>query len=188
MSNMSSFKLWLGIGAVLTLTACADLSMYNQIPAPVGQQGQSSTYPSQPTEATVNTYPLEESVIQEQPQPAPVPQIETYQSNSNAAVVALLDSAYQQRQQGDLTVAASTLERAVRISPRDATVWHELALVRFKQKKFQLASSLAAKSNLLASKDTNLQYQNWMLIAESKQKLGDAAGAREARRQATKLR
>lgn len=172
---------------MLTLTACVDLSMYNQTPAPVGQSGQSSTYPSQSTEATVNTYPLEESVIQEQQQPASIPQVETYQS-SNAAVVALLDSAYQQRQQGDLTVAASTLERAVRISPRDAAVWHELALVRFKQNKFQLASSLAAKSNLLASNNTDLQYQNWMLIAESKQKLGDAAAARQAERQAANLR
>lgn len=175
------------MGILLTLSACADLSMYNQTPAPVGTSGQAPSYPSQSEQTTVNTYPVEQSVIREIEQPLPTPQSSNTQSG-NAAVVALLDSAYQQRQDGDLTVAASTLERAVRIAPRDAAVWHELAMVRFKQEKYQLANSLAAKSNLLAGSDNDLIYKNWMLIANSKQKLGDAEGARQAQLQAIKLR
>jgi tetratricopeptide (TPR) repeat protein len=51
--------------------------------------------------------------------------------------------------QGDFNVAAATLERAVRISPREAEVFNQLAYVRFKQKKWELAEHLAKKSALL---------------------------------------
>ncbi len=100
------------------------------------------------------------------------------------AVVALLDSAGRQEQGGQLESAAATLERALRVAPRNATVWYRLARVRLAQGQWQAAANLAAKSNSLAGTDPDLRRLNWTLIAKARDRLGDKAGARAARGQA----
>jgi cytochrome c-type biogenesis protein CcmH/NrfG len=105
----------------------------------------------------------------------------------NPAVIALLDGAYQQSESGQLDLAASKLERAVRISPRDPQVWSALAKIRLQQKKYALAVSLAKKSNLLSGGDKNLQRNNWLLMAESYDNLGQTESARQARQRAERL-
>jgi len=185
MINLRDIKLTLIILIFSGLSACADLSMYNQAPAPVGHEGT----------LTSPNYPEQEVVISALGEPSndgvevPVPiQQQPSQMIANPAVVALLDSSFQQQKAGNLSIAASTLERAVRISPRNAKVWHELALLRFQQANYNLALSLASKSNLLAANDRLLRYKNWQLIANSKLKLGDRNGASEAKSQADSLR
>ena len=147
----------------LVLPACADLSMYNQILAPMGRSG----------EATVKTYPIN--------QPNEDDSYFSPSGDQNPAVVALLDSAYQQRSQGKYDIAASKLERAVRIAPKDSRIWHELANIRYQQQKFELAISLAKKSNVLAGKNRNIQKSNWILISKCYERLGDSEAARKAR-------
>ena len=49
------------------------------------------------------------------------------------AVVALLDQAEQQANAGELESAAASLERAIRINPRNAVLWYHLATVRLSQ-------------------------------------------------------
>lgn len=100
------------------------------------------------------------------------------------AVVALLDEADRHDAQGQPDQAAASLERALRIQPRDATLWHRLAEIRFEQEQFQQAQTLAAKSNALAGNNHRLKAANWRLIAAVKTKLGDPAGAARARRNA----
>jgi tetratricopeptide (TPR) repeat protein len=109
------------------------------------------------------------------------------ETSSNVAVRALLDSAHQARLQGDLEVAVSKLERAVRIEPRNGFTWHELAWVRYQQQQTPLAISLAKKSNLLAEKNTQLQVSNWLLISESHEALGNRVKAEQARAHASRL-
>jgi tetratricopeptide (TPR) repeat protein len=85
----------------------------------------------------------------------------------NTAVLALLDSASQQSRSGKLDGAAASLERALRIDPRNADVWHRLASVRLQQGQFGLASSLAAKSINLAGNDIDLIERNEAIIDQA---------------------
>ncbi|WP_221048648.1 tetratricopeptide repeat protein [Methylogaea oryzae] len=102
----------------------------------------------------------------------------------SSAVVALMDEAQTAREAGNLEGAAATLERAVRMQPRNATLWYRLAELRLQQEKPQMAVDLALKSKLLAGSDQELVQKNWALIAQAKRRLGDEAGATAAERRA----
>jgi Tetratricopeptide repeat len=84
------------------------------------------------------------------------------------AVKTLLQQAELQRSSGDLTGAAATLERALRIEPESAYVWNRLAHVRAEQGQAGLAGELAAKSNAFAGSDETLKRDNDKLIARSR--------------------
>jgi predicted Zn-dependent protease len=99
----------------------------------------------------------------------------------NPAIVALLDNADAQEKDGHLEQAGAALERALRLEPRNAMLWHRLARVRLKQGQLQMAVDMAAKSNSLAGGDVDLQSWNWALIAEAKEQQGDSKGAEAAR-------
>ncbi len=99
----------------------------------------------------------------------------------NPAVVALLGSADAKERAGNHEQAAAAVERALRLEPRNAMLWHRLARLRLKQGQWQTAVDMAAKSNALAGGNADLQAWNWAVIAEAKERLGDTLGAREAR-------
>jgi tetratricopeptide (TPR) repeat protein len=82
--------------------------------------------------------------------------------------------------------AALALEQALRIEPRNAWLWHELAKVRVQQQRYHQAVQLAAKSNAL-SRDQRLHAANWLLIADAHESAGDLAKAQEARERANRL-
>ncbi|MCK4587211.1 MAG: tetratricopeptide repeat protein [Gammaproteobacteria bacterium] len=64
--------------------------------------------------------------------------------------------------------AASLLERALRIEPRNAQLWHRLAQVRLQQGQYYLAASLAQKSSALAGDDIQLQEKNTRLQKQAR--------------------
>ena len=99
----------------------------------------------------------------------------------NPAVIALLGSAQSLGQAGNYEQAAAALERALRLEPRNAMLWHRLAQVRLSQGQWQNAIDLAAKSNSLAGGERNLQASNWLVIAQAKERQGDREGAQAAR-------
>ncbi|MBF0254940.1 MAG: tetratricopeptide repeat protein [Gammaproteobacteria bacterium] len=99
---------------------------------------------------------------------------------SSNTVLALMQTAEGQEQAGNLAGAAATLERALRVQPRNAVLWYQLANVRFKQGQYARANSLAGKSNALAGSNPSLRRNNWLLIAKIKRAQGDEYGAREA--------
>ncbi|MCU0935378.1 MAG: tetratricopeptide repeat protein [Gammaproteobacteria bacterium] len=102
------------------------------------------------------------------------------------AVAALTSQAGQQARAGDLEQAAASLERAVRIEPDNAWVWHQLALVRLFQRQDDQAAQLAARSNALTA-DAALQARNWRVIAQAKERAGDAEEAASAAARARSL-
>ncbi len=89
--------------------------------------------------------------------------------STNNATLALLDNAIQQTEAGNLEVAAATIERALRIEPRNPQLWYRLALIRFDQGKHRLAANLAAKSNSFAANNTVLINKNRDLIERARQ-------------------
>lgn len=104
------------------------------------------------------------------------------------AVVALLDTAERQANAGDLEAASASLERAIRIDPRNPVLWYHLATVRLSQGDAAAAEQLAVKSNSLAAGNHAQQRRNWELVARARRSQEDAAGAREAERRARALR
>jgi tetratricopeptide (TPR) repeat protein len=106
----------------------------------------------------------------------------------NAAVASLIGGARADLAAGRLTNAAASLERALRIEPRNPRLWQELARVRLRQGEYAQAESVAARSNSWAGSDYRLRAENWRLIAQSREARGDAAGARAALDAAERLR
>jgi tetratricopeptide (TPR) repeat protein len=98
----------------------------------------------------------------------------------NAAVVALLDKAQAQSSAGQLEAADASLERALRIEPRNPVLWQELAQVRLGQSQYRQAENLAAKSNSLAGDDKGLRAENWWIIGQARSRRGDLQGAQAA--------
>jgi len=100
--------------------------------------------------------------------------------SQNAAVVALLDKAQAQSSAGQLEAAGASLERALRIEPRNSFLWQELARVRLGQGQYRQAENLAAKSNALAGDAKGLRAENWRIIGQARSRRGDLQGAQAA--------
>jgi predicted Zn-dependent protease len=143
---------WVYAPLVFALAGCG-------VAPPVGEQAPAGSFPS------------EEST----------PSRALSMPQGNPAVLALLNNAEAQEQAGQFEQAAAALERALRLEPRNAMLWHRLARLRLSQGQWQTAVDLAAKSNSLAGGNGDLQARNWQVIAVAKERQGDRDGAREAR-------
>lgn len=99
-------------------------------------------------------------------------------------VLALLTTAQQQQGSGDLNGAASSLERAQRIAPREPQVLYRLAEVRLAQGDAAQAEQFARRGLTLAGGRPALQAGLWELIAQARERQGDPAGAAQARQNA----
>ena len=103
--------------------------------------------------------------------------------SATPVVTALITDAEASRQQKQYDQAAVQLERALRIEPRNAGLWHELARVYFDQGSFDQAIQFATKSNTL-TKDPELRAKNWRLMAQAYTQQGDRDSAHKARQKA----
>ena len=105
--------------------------------------------------------------------PAPIsepeaPPAATQPPSENIAVAGLMDTARADVAANRLGSAAATLERALRIEPRNPRLWHELALVRLKQGDYAQAESTAQRSNAWAGADGDLRSANQRIIEEAR--------------------
>lgn len=106
------------------------------------------------------------------------------QEQTPKPVASLLAKAESEKRAGRLDRSAASLERAIRIDPRNPIPWHKLARIRLKQGHPKQAESMATKSNSLVSPDTQLASENWKIIAEARRQLGDHKGSQEATQRA----
>ena len=113
--------------------------------------------------------------------PAPPP------VSDNAAVLALVDQAHAEAADHRLQGATGTIERALRIEPRNPFLWQELARLHLAQGDYDQTESLAARSNSWAGENRLLRAANWRLIRDARLARGDAAGAQEAEERARQL-
>ena len=113
------------------------------------------------------------------------PQIQTEslpgQQTSSPVVSRLLVTAEQQRNAGNADAAANSLERALRIEPRNAMLWSRLADILYTQNDFRQAVQMAAKSNTLSGANSQLRRQNWYLMANAYAAIGEAESAKKYR-------
>jgi hypothetical protein len=157
--------------------------------------------------APVNTAPIDTSPVSQAPAGTtynmPAPANNTYTAPAPAApsgipssgglsadeqldgpVLALLTTAQKQQSSGDLNGASSSLERAQRVAPREPQVLYRLAQVRLAQGDASQAEQLAQRGLTYANGRASLQASLWNLIAQAREKQGDASGAALARQKA----
>lgn len=113
------------------------------------------------------------------PPPSPLPSSTPGHAES-AAIASLMDSARADTTAGRLANAGASLERALRIEPRNPRLWQELSRVRLLQRDYVQAESCAQRSSSWAGSDALLVADNWRLIAQSREARGDSEGARAA--------
>ncbi len=90
------------------------------------------------------------------------------EQDTGRATSSLLAKVDRQEEVQNWERAAALLERALRIEPRNATLWHRLAQVRLQQGQYHLAASLAQKSNALAGDDVQLKEKNTRLLKQAR--------------------
>ncbi len=106
------------------------------------------------------------------PQPETKPPIQEPQQTGTIAADFSRQAA-KQVDQGRLDLAAATLERGLRVAPKDAILWSNLADVKLRQKQYQQAESLAAKSNSLAGGNTSIVEINKLIIDQARRRADD---------------
>jgi len=172
----------------ISLTGCLE-SAY-RMGAPVTDRGHAST---QKFPETTPVQPQEKSApISSQAEKNQEVQIAVYtpppsfKANPvmSEAVSDLVQTAVRQKEVGNMVGAAATMERALRIEPRNAHLWNQLAGVRLAQRQYSQAEDLASKSNALAAADRDLRRDNWLLIAKARRGVGNVSGARLAENRA----
>ncbi len=95
-------------------------------------------------------------------------------------IKSLLERALSQYRNNELGGAGATVERALRMAPRDATLWYFLSRIRYVQKNMEQAIQLALRSNSIAKKNNDLMVLNWRTVAEAKRQQGDPKGVKQA--------
>ena len=101
-------------------------------------------------------------------------------SSTSPAVLALIKKARIDALNGNIDKAMLRLERAVRIEPANASVWHYMSKLFLQQENYKQASGYASKSITLAGDNKNLRIDNWRIIGHSRYRLGNVKGAQQA--------
>ncbi|QQX58053.1 tetratricopeptide repeat protein [Pseudomonas chlororaphis] len=145
------------------------------------------------TPGPVDTSPIQSAPINQgsyslPPTPSGVPSASSgglsADEQLDGPVLALLTTAQQQQASGDLNGASSSLERAQRVAPREPQVLYRLAQVRMAQGDAAQAEQFARRGLSFANGRPDLQASLWALIAQAREKQGDATGAAQARQKA----
>lgn len=100
------------------------------------------------------------------------------------AAGSLLAEAHRAQQAGQYNQAEVALERALRVEPGNAGLWHEMARVKYGQKNYGQTVQFCLKANSLAGRDTALIRRNWLLMAKAHEAMGDRGKATEAKMKA----
>ena len=93
----------------------------------------------------------------------------------------LLEQAQSAANDGDYDLAAALVERAMRIDPRNAALYLELAELRLAQGQARQAENVALRAMSLAPGDRATANAAWDVVARARDRRGDSAGAAEAR-------
>ncbi|SHO44726.1 tetratricopeptide repeat protein [Desulfopila aestuarii] len=150
----------------LLLNGCA-------IKQPVQQPAYPTKKPSThttPSKRPTPSYPAPQ-VVQPQPEPSPQTTPATTYTPKTGAGGALYSSAQGAINRGDYQQAEMSLERALKIEPRNAHYWYSMAQVKYKQKQYSQTVHLCSKSKSLAGKNSQLISLNDDLSAKARQQL-----------------
>ena len=103
-----------------------------------------------------------------------------YEGEGDTPIAVLMDEASRSLILGHYDIAASTVERAMRLDPNNANLIYTLADIRLKQGKAELVESLAMKVISLSKADPFLKRRSWLLISQSRRLKGELSRSEEA--------
>ncbi len=133
---MLLFKIALLI-ATLIISSCSNQHKHSKIPVVDRSEQQNIKHPI--THPTPPKHSVKHSI-----KPKKV------NTNKNIAVTSLLTKAIKQKNKKYYVKAGATLERAIRISPRNAEIYYQLANIRLLQQQLPQAKQLCLKAIVLA--------------------------------------
>jgi len=171
--------------AMLTPAQEQELAALQQQQHPVFPEAESEPKPRPVKKPVPEVVPQPEVVVPPTPVTAPFQPLDSFTPLS-PVVGSLVLAANEDHQKGNVDSATTTLERATRIEPRNATLYYKLALLKLKSKPSQ-AEDLAKKSAQLAANDPALKKHSWLLVAKAREMQKDLKGAEEARNKASKF-
>jgi tetratricopeptide (TPR) repeat protein len=99
----------------------------------------------------------------------------------NPAVTELTESAARAERDGDLDRAATLLERALRIEPRDPELLQNMAEIRLAQGNWEQADSHARRSFDVGPRVGELCQRNWRTMALARERMQQFEAAHQAR-------
>jgi Tfp pilus assembly protein PilF len=167
---------WAVLAVSAVLSACAAPSPY-QKPAPPPEQQPPETPPSETGPGETPTVP--------EPQPPPAPVIR--EPTLGAASRALVSQAQTQMTSKNYAVAASSIERALRIEPDNPLLWIELGKIRLAEGNYVQAENMARKALSMSVNAPRAQSSSWRLIADSFRARGKNVEAQDAQARAEGL-
>ncbi len=102
----------------------------------------------------------------------------------NPAVKGLLAAAREAEAEGRYDAAAVSLERALRIQPRDPEILQFMAEVQLQKKDYGQALNFATRSYDAGPRVGEICSRNWRTIGLAHERMGDGAGAARASQRA----
>jgi tetratricopeptide (TPR) repeat protein len=175
--SKQAWRVWAALAVSAVLSACAVPSPYEK-PAPPPQQ-------QPPSETPPQTQPGEPPSTTPEPAPPPAPVIR--EPTLGAASRALVSQAQTQMATKNYVVAASSIERALRIEPDNPLLWIELGKVRLAEGNYVQAENMARKAVSMSVNAPRAQSSAWRLIADSYRARGKNPEAQEAQARADSL-
>jgi tetratricopeptide (TPR) repeat protein len=106
-----------------------------------------------------------------------VPETAAPRSDTSVATLALLDESRRAEATGDLAESVAYVERAIRISPRQADLWVRRARLALRQNDPNGAIQFAQKALTLAGSRVDWQRDAWLVIADAEDARGNSAEA-----------
>ena len=134
-----------------------------------------------PTPAPVEDREVQEKVRQPAKQQSAGVQVYPLQ---NPAVKSLMEDAAEAESIGEFDVAAVSLERALRIQPRDPEILQQMAEVQLLKKDYEQALNFAIQSYDSGSRVGEICARNWHSISVAREHLGDKSGSKQAKSRA----
>lgn len=161
-------RLLILLAAVMAVSACT--STYQPQPAVVAPAPAPSAPIDEPVVVTPAP-PAQETTTSRQPLPAPDEPASPPPAPPATPSSTLLASVQAAITAGDLERGAALSERALRISPRDAQLWYQLAIIRYRQNRMDEAAGTARRALSFVGNDQILRRQINLLLQQT------AAGA-----------
>lgn len=168
--------------SLLTAASLAACSVFQHPVESPGSPPPVATAPGPGTAQPQPAPPAEATPVPEQPPPAPPKQFKL-----SPATNALVQQAHTQAHAGAFVPAAASIERALRIDPRNPLLWIELGQIRLSENNPAQADSTARRALSLATGDHQAEASAWRLLAESLRVRGRNQEAAEADKKAGAL-
>jgi hypothetical protein len=165
---------------LVAVSACAVPPPYRapQPPPPVPPSQQETPVETRPA-------PQPEAPV-DQPEPVPAPVVR--EPTLSAASRALVGQAQTQLASKNYPVAASSIERALRIEPDNPLLWIELGKVRQAEGNYVQAENMGRKAASMSVNAPRANSAAWTLIAESLRARGKNTEAQQAQMRAQGVR